>query len=101
MAGRRNQHFSFRQLYECLKTARREEIWLNAKLLTEAEEQCVHTHGVHAEEAMGDEVGSHYHRLGEENHIHQELCCGIKNPQASVKHQIIQIHMSLTSIGTQ
>lgn len=34
-----------------------------AKLLTEAEEQRVHTHGVHTEEAMGDEVGSHYHRL--------------------------------------
>lgn len=38
-------------------------------LLTEAEEQCVHTHGVHAEEAMGNEVRSNHHRLGE-NHIH-------------------------------
>lgn len=78
MAGRRNQYPSLRQLYECLKTGRREDIWLNAKLLTEAEEQCVHTHGVHAEEAMGDEVGSHYQRLGEENHVHQGLCGGIR-----------------------
>lgn len=53
------------------------EIQLNTKLLTEAEEECVHTHGVHAEETMGDEVGSHYHCLSAENHILQDLCCGI------------------------
>lgn len=90
MAGRRNQHFSLRQLYECLETGGREEIWLNATTLTEAEEQCVHTHGVHAEEAMGDEVGSHYHRLGEENNIHQDRCCGIKgsnHTNVTVSHQ--------------
>lgn len=46
-------------------------------ILTEAEEQCVHTHCIHAEETMGDEVGSHYQRLHEENHIHQDLCCAI------------------------
>lgn len=39
-----------------------------AQLLTEAEEQRVHTHGVHAEEAMGDEVGSHDHRLQRSTH---------------------------------
>ena len=33
-------------------------------LLTEAEEERVHAHGVHAEEAVGDEVGSHYQSLG-------------------------------------
>lgn len=81
MAGRRNQHLSLRQLYECLKEERfagdlAERYRM--KVLTEAEEQCVHTHGVHAEESMGDEVGSHYHCLGEENHIHQGLCWGVK-----------------------
>lgn len=39
-----------------------------AKLLTEAEEERIHTHGVHAEEAMGDEVGSHDHRLQRSTH---------------------------------
>lgn len=42
---------------------------VNNELLTEAEEQCVHTHGIHAEEAMSDEVGTNYQRLGRENHI--------------------------------
>lgn len=51
---------------------------MKAMILTEAEEQCVHTHGVHAEETMGNEVGSHYQRLCEENHIHQDFCCGIR-----------------------
>lgn len=32
-------------------------------VLTETEEQSVHTHGVHAEEPMGDEVGADRHRL--------------------------------------
>ena len=31
--------------------------------LTEAEEEGVHTHRVHAEEPVGDEVGAHDHRL--------------------------------------
>lgn len=65
------------QLYECLNTGRRtqkEEICSRtAKLLTEAEEQRVHAHGVHTEEAMGDEVGSHYQRLGKTNHKHRDL----------------------------
>lgn len=42
----------------------------DAKVLTEAEEKRIHTHGVHAEEAMGDEVGSHYHRLQRSTHTH-------------------------------
>lgn len=33
--------------------------------LTEAEEQCVHTHAVDAEEAMGNQVGANDHSLGE------------------------------------
>lgn len=32
-------------------------------LLTETEEKCVHTHGVHTEESMGNEVGANYHSL--------------------------------------
>ena len=32
-------------------------------LLTETEEECVHTHGVHTEEPMGDEVGADHHSL--------------------------------------
>lgn len=32
-------------------------------VLTEAEEECVHAHGVDAEEAVGDEIGAHHHRL--------------------------------------
>lgn len=32
-------------------------------VLTETQEQCVHTHGVHAEEAVSNQVGSKYHRL--------------------------------------
>lgn len=64
-------------------------MWLNALLLTEAEEQCVHTHGVHAEEAMGDEVGSNYQRLGEENHAHQDLFCGTELRKKSYKHNCL------------
>lgn len=37
-------------------------------LLTEAEEECVHTHGVHAEEAVGNKVGTNHHRLRRETH---------------------------------
>lgn len=36
-------------------------------VLTEAKEQGVHAHAVHAEEAVGDEVGAHDHRLQESN----------------------------------
>jgi len=43
---------------------------MNAKWLTEAEEQRVHAHAVHAEEAVGDEVGSHDQRLGGEKKWH-------------------------------
>lgn len=32
-------------------------------LLTETEEKGVHTHCVHTEESMGDEVGANYHSL--------------------------------------
>lgn len=77
---------------EAVKTGRRKEIRLNAKLLTEAEEQCVHTHGVHAEESVGDEVGSHYHRLGEENNTHQDLCCGIKAQGGTQRINIAASH---------
>lgn len=31
--------------------------------LTEAEEERIHTHGVHAEESVSDEVGAHDQRL--------------------------------------
>ena len=31
--------------------------------LTEAEEEGVHAHAIHAEEPVGDEVGAHDHRL--------------------------------------
>lgn len=34
--------------------------------LTEAEEQCVHTHAVDAEEAMGNQVGANDYRLGKD-----------------------------------
>lgn len=37
-------------------------------ILTEAEEEGVHTHAVDAEEAVGDEVGAHDHRLQETPH---------------------------------
>lgn len=33
--------------------------------LTEAEEEGVHAHAIDAEEAVGDEVGAHDHRLEE------------------------------------
>lgn len=36
-------------------------------LLTETKEQGVHTHAVDAEEAVGNEVGAHDHRLQESN----------------------------------
>ncbi len=35
------------------------------QVLTEAEEECVHTHGVNAEKPMGNEVGAHQHSLRE------------------------------------
>ena len=35
-------------------------------LLTETEEQCVHTHAVDTEEAVGNQVGADDHRLGKE-----------------------------------
>lgn len=38
-------------------------------ILTEAEEECVHTHGVHAEEAVGDEVGPDDNRLERQTHV--------------------------------
>lgn len=64
MAGRRNQHLSFDSVWTHEEQQKEEICRKNAKLLTEAEEQCVHAHGVHTEEAVGDEVGSHYHCLG-------------------------------------
>lgn len=36
---------------------------LRRGLLTETEEQSVHTHGVNTEEPMGDEVGANHHGL--------------------------------------
>lgn len=36
-----------------------------SQTLTEAEEEGVHTHAVHAEEPVGNEVGAHDHRLKE------------------------------------
>lgn len=36
-----------------------------SQTLTEAEEEGVHAHAVHAEEPVGDEVGTHDHRLEE------------------------------------
>ena len=36
-----------------------------SQTLTEAEEEGVHAHAVHAEEPVGDEVGAHDHRLKE------------------------------------
>lgn len=60
MAGRGNQRLS---LDRCRYVRAQEEehrkqkiCWRKAKLLTEAEEQRVHAHGVHTEEAVGDEV---------------------------------------------
>lgn len=32
-------------------------------ILTEAEEECIYTHVVHAEESMGDEVAANHHSL--------------------------------------
>lgn len=50
-------------------------------ILTETEEERVHAHGVDAEEAVGDEVGAHHHRLQGKTHhqdpmtqISQHLC---------------------------
>lgn len=37
--------------------------WIRRERLTEAQEQRVHAHAVDAEEAVGDEVGAHDHRL--------------------------------------
>lgn len=39
--------------------------------LTEAEEEGVHAHAVDAEEAVGDQVGAHDHRLQERHHCHR------------------------------
>lgn len=54
-------------------------------LLTEAEEERVHAHGVHAEEAVGDEIGADRHSLVTTTHISirksqyktitEESCC--------------------------
>lgn len=49
-----------------------------AKVLTEAEEERVHTHGVDTEETMGDEVGSHHYRLSGHNHTCQDKCSATK-----------------------
>lgn len=35
------------------------------QVLQEAEEQCVHTHAIDAEESMGNQVGANDHSLGE------------------------------------
>lgn len=37
----------------------------SGRTLTEAEEEGVHAHAIDAEEAVGDEVGAHDHRLEE------------------------------------
>lgn len=60
---RGDQQLSVRQRCEFLQTASGDPVGANKKLLTETQEQGVHAHGVHAEEAMGNQVGSHYHRL--------------------------------------
>lgn len=56
------EKLSVKQFNPCLKKQQKNSV-LNAKLLTETEEECVHTHGEHAEETMGDEVGSHHQGL--------------------------------------
>lgn len=37
-------------------------------VLTEAKEECVDTHGIHTEEAMGNKVGAHHDRLCNDTH---------------------------------
>lgn len=61
MAGEKTRSIS-------VDTDGRDQRRTDAKLLTEAEEQRIHTHGIHAEEAMGDEIGPHYHRLQKSTH---------------------------------
>ena len=51
------------------------EVFLDAKgaeemLLTETEEQGVHTHGIHTEESMGDEIRANHHSLVRKGTIH-------------------------------
>lgn len=53
-------------------------------VLTEAEEERVHAHGVDAEEAVGDEVGAHHHCLQGKTH-HQDLMTVISQHQLKGK----------------
>lgn len=39
-------------------------------VLTEAKEECVDTHGIHTEEAMGNKVGAHNDGLCKQKNTH-------------------------------
>ena len=61
------------------------------KVLTKAQEQCVHTHGIDVKKAMCDHVGSKYHRLKESTgHTQlycQHLLCNIKKEYELLIHK--------------
>lgn len=54
-------------------------------VLTEAEEERVHAHGVDAEEAVGDEVGAHHHRLQGKTHRQDLMMTSINHHQLKGK----------------
>lgn len=58
-------------------------------LLTEAEEECVYTHGVHAEEAVGNKVGTNHHRLRRETHSNHYYTQHRRLHSATFKAEII------------
>jgi len=41
--------------------------------LTKTQEECVHTHVIHTEEAMSDQIRPEHHRLSEHTHTHTSL----------------------------
>lgn len=44
-------------------------------VLTEANEECVDTHGIHTEETMGNKVGAHDDRLCKHAHSLEHSLC--------------------------
>lgn len=56
-------------------------------LLTETEEKSVHTHGVHTEESMGNEVGPNHHRL-------------VRTTRTRRSHFIHNMRIETSSVGT-
>lgn len=77
------------------------------ELLTETEEQRVHTHGVDAEEAMSDEVGAQHHSLGRTETVNPHFTRHTKSNVMDHRHRTggqldhNESTSRLTRMGTQ